>query len=105
MDVRLGELERIHEADEVVRPHLHAVRLHGPIGLPVPAQVVVDDLEVLRELRRRRCEVEVAEPGAVDLHHRLPVARHPVPQVDAVDLGPALDLPVLLRDGRVLHDV
>ncbi len=86
----LLDLERVQEPGEVVRPDLHVVVLHRPVGLPVAAHVVVDHPEVLREGRRGEVEVEVPEARAVDLGHRLPLAGDAVPELDAVDLDPAL---------------
>src|SRR5207237_8368956 len=74
--------------------------LGGPCRPAVAAHVVVDDPEVLRELGRRGPEVEVAEPGAVDLHDRLALARELVPEVDAVDLREALHLASIARSLR-----
>ena len=48
------DLERVHQPGEVVGPDLHVVVLHRPVGLAVAAQVVVDDLEVLRRARALR---------------------------------------------------
>src|SRR5579884_2192737 len=71
---------------DVVRPHLHVVVLQRFVGSAVAAHVEVDHLEALRQRRRRRIEVVVAEPGPVDLDHRLALPRDAVPEVDAVDL-------------------
>ena len=79
-------LERVQQPGDVVRPDLHVVVLHRPVGLPVAAQVEVDTLKCFGELRGRGREVEVAEARAVDLHDRLALARDLVPELDAVDL-------------------
>ena len=71
MNVRLGDVERVEQAGDVVRPHFHVVVLDRPVRLAVAAHVEVDDPEVLRELRGGGGEVEVAESGAVDLDHGL----------------------------------
>jgi hypothetical protein len=84
VDVRLAKIERVEQPGGVVGPDLHVVALHGPVRLPVAAHVVVDDLEVLGEAGRRGSEVEVPEAGAVDLEHRLALARDLVPELDPV---------------------
>ena len=50
---------------------------------------------MLRELRRRGGEVEVPEPGSVDLDDGLAVPRDVVPELDPVDLRPAFHVPPL----------
>ena len=84
-----GEAEGVEEPGYVVGPDLHVVVLHRPVGLPVAAQVVVDHPEVLGDRRGCGREVEMAEARAVDLDHGLPLARHLIPELDAVDLRPS----------------
>src|SRR5215211_5005199 len=91
VDVGPLDLERVEEPGEVVRPDLHVVVLDGPVRLAVPAQVVVQDLEVAGERGRGEVEVEMPEPRSVDLGHRLALAGDPVPEPDAVHLRRALD--------------
>src|ERR671922_1646297 len=64
--------------------------LDGAVGLAIAAHVVVDDLEVLRKLRRGRSEVEVTETGPVDLNHGLALSFDRVPELGASDLHPSL---------------
>ena len=90
MDVRGVDPERVHQAGEVVGPHLHVVVLERTIGLAVASLVVVHDRVVLGEHRRGRGEVEVAEARSVDLHHMLALAADPVPEPCPVDLSRAL---------------
>ena len=63
VDVRLRDLERVHQAGQVVRPDLHVVVLDGPVGLAVAAHVVVDDLEVLRQLGRAGAKLKWPKPA------------------------------------------
>ncbi len=86
VNVRLGDVERVEQAGDVVRPHLHVVVLDRPVRPAVAAHVEVDDPEALRELRCRGREVEVPESRPVDLHDGLALTRDLVPEVDAVDL-------------------
>src|SRR5687767_4202773 len=101
VDVRTLDLDRVEEPGEVVCPDLHVVVLDGPVGLAVPAQVVIQNLEVAAELGRGEVEVEMPEPRSVDLRDRLALAGDPVPEPDAVHLRRALDrLPSDAAHGR-----
>ena len=84
--MRRLDLERVHEAGDIVGPDLHVVVLIGLVGGAVAALVVIDHLEVRRQDWRHRVHVEVPEAGAMDLHDGFALAGDAVPKVDAVDL-------------------
>src|SRR5262249_24734524 len=90
VDVSLVDLQRVHQAGEVVRPDLDVVVLDRPVRLAVAAHVVVDDPEMFGELGSGRGEVEVPEARAVDLYDRLALALDVVPELHPVDLDSAL---------------